>query len=1205
MSGLQETHKGGEVETEEQVRVEYKKELRRKNVEAYTKRPDASAFKNLDGSIKKNTSFIKKLRTSLTHEQLSSLTKELLSLKLEKYLSEVVSAIAEAKFKNGADIWAAVEICSLLHQRFADFSGPLISLLLKHLAPPPSTAGMSAEQKEREESSRLSKQRSTLRFLSELYLVGVARDPANVKDKNQNLIPRVLLDLFQSDRENLANLPLAVTFIKYLGEDFLGIVPKRPRDRSSSLGSINEPVAPATKVESALESTSQQPAYKESPFVGSEVQTAVREIFHNYFKVVSSFVLRMHKRIRKQEKNNHEFFIARGEITEDRQERYEKELKAYEKFLNSAQTLAEYLQLELPELPEEEGTTRLGIGITESGKEKEEKDFTGGIWEDEAAKAFYENLLDLKTQVPPIFLGEKKGKQDEAKDEQKDEAKDDDQTEAGKDGDENDDEPQKKDDTADNEDAANDKDDEESLNPNADDDDDDDGDKQKKVGSTAQAVLDSLLLTRLPNALNRDAVDQIAVEYCYVNSKGSRKRLVRTLLAVSRQRLDLLPYYSRLIATLNVYMPEIGTAVVDALEREFHGHQKRKDQVFIEEKIKNIRFLAELTKFRVTPLHVIFHCLKVLLDDFSHHNIEVACNLLETCGRFLYKNPETSVRCSNMLEKMVRKSKVQHLDNRQSLMIENAYYQCNPPDRSARLEKNRPPIEMYIRKLIYSDLAKKTAEKILKQLRKMNWEDPDAKKALTKVFFKIWKVKYSNLHLLAFMTSELSRYYPHFGVAVVDNCLEEIRVHLELNLFKHNQRRVATVKFLGELYNYRMVEAAVIFETLYLLLQFGHEGGIPRRGVVCPFDAPHDFFRVRLCCTLLETCGQCFDRGSTGKKLNHFLTFFQVCSVKGAFECRITICAFISDSSLRLANPFLCQMYIYTKIRPPMDVEFLIMDTFELLRPDMPLFGSYEEALEEVNKIAVEHMKAQGGANGVVRDDEDDEDDEDEDDEEGTRKKKGEDDEGSDSDEDDEDEGARRKASAGRDDSGEEDGGEEDDEEETLVVHMPENDPEISKEADEEFEREFSRMMQESLESRKYERKPVAFDVAIPVRNKAGAEQGPSGDVGNGQVAFTLLTKKGNKQMTKTMALPADSSFVISTRTKQEAEHEEKMQLKQLVLSYEEREREGIRRDMSGTSRPGQRSPEHIIKKSNHKTRKVLWSGGSGGGGAYYDRRKT
>lgn len=80
------------------------------------------------------------------------------------------------------------------------------------------------------------------------------------------------------------------------------------------------------------------------------------------------------------------------------------------------------------------------------------------------------------------------------------------------------------------------------------------------------------------------------------------------------------------------------------------------------------------------------------LDDFTHHNIDVACNLLETCGRFLYRSPETSVRMANMLEILMRLKNVKNLDPRHSTLVENAYYLCKPPERSARVSKVRPPL---------------------------------------------------------------------------------------------------------------------------------------------------------------------------------------------------------------------------------------------------------------------------------------------------------------------------------------------------------------------------------------------------------------------------------------------------------------------------------------------------------------------------------
>lgn len=47
-------------------------------------------------------------------------------------------------------------------------------------------------------------------------------------------------------------------------------------------------------------------------------------------------------------------------------------------------------------------------------------------------------------------------------------------------------------------------------------------------------------------------------------------------------------------------------------------------------------------------------------------------------------------------------------------------------------------------------------------------------------------------------------------------------------------------------------------------------------GRLNPFDLPDDYFRVRLVATVLETCGVFFNRGAAGKKLDYFLSFFQV-----------------------------------------------------------------------------------------------------------------------------------------------------------------------------------------------------------------------------------------------------------------------------------------------------------------------------------------
>lgn len=93
---------------------------------------------------------------------------------------------------------------------------------------------------------------------------------------------------------------------------------------------------------------------------------------------------------------------------------------------------------------------------------------------------------------------------------------------------------------------------------------------------------------------------------------------------------------------------------------------------------------------------------------------------------------------------------------------------------------------------------------------------------LEKVFSRPEKVKHSNIHLLAFSIGSLYRYHQDFVIVVIDNLLERMTLGLEQNDFKFNQRRIAEVKYLGELYNYKMVDSPLIFDTLYRIVTFGH-----------------------------------------------------------------------------------------------------------------------------------------------------------------------------------------------------------------------------------------------------------------------------------------------------------------------------------------------------------------------------------------------
>lgn len=157
--------------------------------------------------------------------------------------------------------------------------------------------------------------------------------------------------------------------------------------------------------------------------------------------------------------------------------------------------------------------------------------------------------------------------------------------------------------------------------------------------------------------------------------------------------------------------------------------------------------------------------------------------------------------------------------------------------------------------------------------------------------------------------------------------MENMAQGLELNDFKYYQKRIGEVKFLGELYNYRMVENPAIFDIMWKILTFGYSGP-PMPGRYNSFDPPDDFFRIRLIATMLDVTGGYFKTGPVAKKLDYFLSFFQY--------------------------------YIYTKNPLPMDIEFIVQDIFALTRPDWRIASSYEEASKAFQLAVAQDQKSMG-----------------------------------------------------------------------------------------------------------------------------------------------------------------------------------------------------------------------------------------------------
>lgn len=673
--------------------------------------------KSLDSKLAKHTAFIKRLRTAVTAATLPTFIQEIRTLSLHRYLSEIIPACYEGLTKlkpTGGDVEAGVEIVCALHQRFGpeEFTMQLAWQLgrgvatvdksyLKTLAP---------EVREKEEKQRPLRQKALLRVITDLWLVGVLRTLEDVapddtikatSGKAPELKPRsskgggaepfpleVLKDLLGHDRDH-ANLPLLVTFVKTFAWDILGVRKTAGTDGRRAVDDDGL----GKQSEGSAEQEEGDIATDDPPLVSPELQERFRNILKRYFEDVKAHLIRDQKAIFSQSRKNAEAYVKSGEVFEDRQANFDKQVKAQERLSSNAQILADALGLEMPELKDGDAsnaTTNGSIGIVKAGDYLRGKGEGAGIWEDEEERRFYENLADLKGKVPGILLEDGKKKKPETEDA------------VGK-----------KIDPAENGEAT------KSTDTTADD------QSTAIVNKTIGAQVDAII-ARLPDLMTKDSVDQTAIDFCFLNSKASRNRLIKALTDVPKNRGDLLPSWARLVATLGQYMPDVPKGVIEYLDAEFRSLQARKSKDFLAQvRIVNIRYLAELTKFGIVPEHTVFHCLKVCLDDFSKMNIQIICDLLENCGRYLLRNPETSPRMNSFMETLQRKKSVQHIGPAERMLIENAVYYVDPPERAAIQQKERTPLELFVRKLLYVDLSKRTVEKISRQIRRMHWEEAE------------------------------------------------------------------------------------------------------------------------------------------------------------------------------------------------------------------------------------------------------------------------------------------------------------------------------------------------------------------------------------------------------------------------------------------------------------------------------------------------
>lgn len=1019
----------------------------RKNRAAWAGELRTDLAPTLDSSLKKNTAFIKKARLGLNQENLCSLLTDIRTLSLEKYLSEVVSASAEGvgKVKTASDIAAAVEFASSLHQRFASpFTTVLAFHLVRALSPPPAShlAALTVEQREKDESSRIGRQRILIRVVTELWLVGVFRTVQDALDgaatelrkrKMDDELPVFCLRELLANDKDFINLGIATSFVKVYAF-------------------LLEPVTTEMSVPT-----------------GTHVK--LRAMIEKYYDELATHLQSQNRHLHRERSRLEDSTVAYGTSPSAREASLLDLQKLHDKQVSAAHTISEALKLDslvLQDSLDNENTGPAMIRGFGGSRSDGELPASNDLWDDEEQRRFYEVLLDLTQVVPSDMLCEEKSIENNA--------------------------TPKENPTAEETMLNYDDGDLEDIEPPEEDPD---------VPTTTIGVKVHNLLVRLPEMTNRETIDKCAVEFSFLNSKASRNRLIKALLDINIARTDLLPYYARLIATLNQYLNSIATSVITHLHRDCRrytaGQGLKKD---IPKRLFNIRYLSELVKFGIVPIHITFHCMRIIMDNFTKYDVEILASMLEHCGRYLLRSQTSAARMENVLSVVMRKA--QNTPTAERTMLENAFYYVSPPQHAGIPQLERPPMELYIDKLMYGDLSTKSSDRVLRCLKKLNWNDDSIIAYLRTKFTSPWDLRYSSIGLMALLLSGLSKLHPDFMVQVIDTTVEDIRLGLEENIFRENQQRVATVKFLGELYNNRLVDSKLVLGTLYMCLSIGTPSGAPIPGGTV-LDPAHDFFRTRLILTLLEACATSLLHGSLRSKVDLFLCYFQY--------------------------------YLKTKTELTKDIEYDILRLLKILRPALRLCANLEEAASELDEALRQSKSEPVLGKGRAESDSSD----------STAKLTEQD---LNSNADDADTFEHEKPGS-------------DDEQEFVLLEKKREQDDLDKFAEEDLDREFSRLMNESLEVRKADVKRP-FEISLPRKQVAytttpGTHAGdlkrekpdPSA-VRNEEtkeaVNFTFLSKK-NKP--RSLALPSDSPLALNNAAHRIAEEKEKQTIRDLTLKYE------------------------------------------------------
>mmetsp|Transcript_7552 Transcript_7552/g.26578 ORF Transcript_7552/g.26578 Transcript_7552/m.26578 type:complete len:1015 (+) Transcript_7552:277-3321(+) len=336
--------------------------LRKLNL--FPERLSEAELKKLDNNIKRNTAITKRLR-AITVESYVPLCEDLVKVNLARYVDEAACAISDGRIRR-ADIHAVVEVCSLLHQRYADFASKLEPALRRGIS---QEAGIDCESTK----SYYAQRRVKLFLFMDLIMVGVLSDVYELVATVEELCSTILQKADNTDAPS--ELSIVAPFAKYFSSF------ARKQGMESCEPCLHMP---------------------------DKATSRLQQCFKSCANWAKSALPIEYQKFQKAEADTQKKLLAIGELTEAHHVAYGKIKRSFEQLHYNSACLAEALGYEMPVLTRQT-KSKLDTESTPSHTPTQTSpaDEREPLWEDDDTRIFYENLVDLRTTVPKVLLQEK------------------------------------------------------------------------------------------------------------------------------------------------------------------------------------------------------------------------------------------------------------------------------------------------------------------------------------------------------------------------------------------------------------------------------------------------------------------------------------------------------------------------------------------------------------------------------------------------------------------------------------------------------------------------------------------------------------------------------------------------------------------------------------------------------------------------------